>query len=84
MRGKRLEWARQIGIRVTDWSCGVSAFLSGFNRGSLNGPNASDRDAIVAKVADSIVPEPTSLLFGSVLATGLLGVIRTPRRRLCE
>src|SRR5690606_17400978 len=50
-----LQWTRQLGTSVRDYSYGVSAddlgnvYISGSTRGSLDGPNAGDYDAFVSK-----------------------------------
>jgi formylglycine-generating enzyme required for sulfatase activity len=50
-----LQWTRQLGTSSEDVGYGVSAdglgnvYLSGYTRGSLDGPNAGSNDAFVAK-----------------------------------
>jgi hypothetical protein len=74
-------WTTQIGSNSEDqsWSVAVdvsgSAYISGFTKGDLGGPNVGGRDAFLVKYE---VPEPATL---SLLALGGLAVLR--RRRSC-
>lgn len=79
-----LQWSRQLGTSTYDYSYGVSAdglgnvYISGSTQGSLGGPNAGSTDAFVAKIVDSVVPEPNTLL---LLCIGSLAVMGTRKGR---
>jgi hypothetical protein len=82
-----LLWLSQVGTSAADYSYAVSAdalgnaYFSGQTAGSLGGPNVGGApDTFVAKIADSAVPEPSSLLL-SLAAAGFLSAIAYPRRR---
>jgi hypothetical protein len=69
-----LQWTRQLGTRDNELCYGVSAdglrnvYFSGETSGSLGGPNAGGRDALVGKIG---VPEPGSLLPVLIAGAGL-------------
>ena len=55
-------------------------YFSGYTNGSLGGPNAGTIDAFVAKIVDSVVPEPSTLL---LLCLGSLAVLWRRRGLVC-
>ncbi len=68
-----LQWTQQLGTSSDDESFGVSTdglghiYFAAITRGELGAPNASMyRDAIVAKLSDSNIPEPSSLVLVSL------------------
>jgi hypothetical protein len=71
-----LQWTRQLESAGYHASHGVSAdsrgnvYISGNTSGSLGGPNAGLSDAFVAKY--STIPEPGTLLLGTLVSVGLL------------
>jgi hypothetical protein len=77
-----LLWTRQLGTTGYEHGFGVSAdglgnvYLSGDTGGSLGGPNAGRLDAFVAKIADGVVPEPSSLTLSAVSVLGLFVGVR--------
>jgi Beta-propeller repeat/PEP-CTERM motif len=72
-----LLWKRQLGTRSFDNSTGVSAdglgnvYLSGITEGSLSGTRAGQSDSFLVKIADGVVPEPSSFALSMVAVLGL-------------
>ena len=70
-------WTQQLGSADVDLGQSVSAdglgsvYLSGYTYGSFGGPTAGGYDAFVAKIADPVVPEPSTvtLVAMCILAT---------------
>jgi hypothetical protein len=75
---------RGVGRTAND-AAGVSAdglgnvYTSGFTEGSLDGPNAGDYEAFVAKLVP--VPEPTGVALTLVAALGVLVLRREGKKR---
>ncbi len=83
-----LLWTRQFGTSGDDGSRSVAidgsgnAYISGYTYGSLDGTNAGDYDAFLARFSPvgQVVPEPGTIAMIAAGALGLAGVVRRKMR----